>query len=233
MSDLHNASVPRHLGIILDGNRRWAKSHNVPLLDGHRQGYLTLRTITKAAFERGVKYVSAYVFSTENWNRTPREVKYLMNLTLDVLSSEIDGLHEEGIKVVWVGTNERLSPKLQIAIEAAVERTKNNRRGTLAICFNYGGHQEIVDATKQLIGQGIRADQVTENTLEQALYAPELPPVDLLIRTSGEKRLSGFMLWRSAYAELYFTDKLWPDFSEADLDVALQDYAARQRRFGS
>jgi len=233
MSDLHNASVPRHLGIILDGNRRWAKAHGVPLLDGHRQGYLTLRTITKAAFERGVKYVSAYVFSTENWNRTPREVKYLMNLTLDVLSSEIDGLHEEGIKVVWVGTNERLSSKLQAAIEAAVERTKNNRRGTLAVCFNYGGHQEIVDATKQLIGQGIRADQVTENTLEQALYAPELPPVDLLIRTSGEKRLSGFMLWRSAYAELYFTDKLWPDFSEADLDVALQDYAARQRRFGS
>ncbi len=229
---MSEAEVPNHLGVILDGNRRWAKAHKVPLLEGHRQGYLTLKEITKAAFNRGVSVVSAYVFSTENWNRTPKEVKYLMNLALQVMTEEIDELHREGIKIVWVGTAERLSNKLQKAIRAAVELTKNNSRGTLALCFNYGGHQEIVDAANTLLRQGT-AQELTEATFAQALYAPEIPPIDLLIRTSGEQRLSGYMLWRAAYAELYFSDKYWPDFSEADLDAALQDYAGRQRRFGS
>ncbi|HSX41499.1 MAG TPA: polyprenyl diphosphate synthase [Candidatus Saccharimonadales bacterium] len=229
---MSEAVVPNHLGVILDGNRRWAKAHKVPLLEGHRQGYLTLKEITKAAFNRGVSVVSAYVFSTENWNRTPKEVKYLMNLALQVMTEEIDELHREGIKIVWVGTAERLSNKLQKAIRAAVELTKNNSRGTLALCFNYGGHQEIIDAANTLQRHGA-TQKLTEAAFAQALYAPEIPPIDLLIRTSGEQRLSGFMLWRAAYAELYFSDKYWPDFSEADLDAALQDYAGRQRRFGS
>lgn len=221
-------TVPKHLGIILDGNRRWAKAHGVPLLEGHRQGYLTLRKITRAAFERGVEVVSVYAFSTENWNRTPKEVKYLMKLALEVLSSEIEQLHREGVKIVWVGTAERLNEKLLAAIQDAVELTKHNTEGTLALCFNYGGHQEIIDAARRVSGQ----TEIDEKSFARSLYAPEIPPIDLLIRTSGEKRLSGYMLWRAAYAELYFTDTLWPDFSETDLDKALQDYAKRQRRFG-
>jgi undecaprenyl diphosphate synthase len=216
----------------LDGNRRWAKARGLPTLEGHRQGYDNLKDIAKAAINRGVEFVSAYVFSMENWNRTPAEVKYLMGLAYRMLTKDVEELNKENIRVLWLGTTERLSERLKKAIQHAEEATKHNTKGTLAICFNYGGQQEIVDAAMKLVQEGIDAAKLTAEKFAQALYKPVVPALDLLIRTSGEQRLSGYMLWRAAYAELYFVDKHWPDFSEADLGEALADYAHRQRRFG-
>jgi undecaprenyl diphosphate synthase len=223
--------VPTHLGLILDGNRRWAKAQGLPNLEGHRQGFDNLQEVTRAAIGRGVKYVSAYVFSTENWNRTPAEVKYLMSLALKVLTKDVEQLNREGVRVVWLGTSENLSPKLLGAIRRAEELTKNNTKGTLCLCFNYGGHKEIADAAQKLVDQGETV--ITEEKLAANLYGGvEIPPIDYIIRTSGEQRLSNFMLWRAAYSELYFTSIYWPAFTANDLDDALNEYANRQRRFG-
>lgn len=226
------SSIPVHLGIILDGNRRWAKSQNLPTLEGHRVGYQNLKDITKYAFDRGVSYVSAFMFSTENWSRTKEEVKYLMALILNVLTREINELNSANIKVVWLGTTDRLSDKIIKAIDNAEEKTKNNTNGTLCLCFNYGGHQEIIDAVKKIVSKNTPIDQIDKQLIKDSLYAPQVPAVDLMIRTSGENRTSGFMLYRSAYSELYFTDKHWPEFKAHDLDLALDDYALRHRRFG-
>lgn len=230
MSQTNPTVLPRHLGLILDGNRRWAQAHGRPQLQGHQAGYDNLKTIARAALNRGIKYVSAYVFSTENWDRSPSEVKYLMDLALKIFSSDIDELNEEGVKVLIAGSRQRLSPKLIKAIDSAQRLTQNNKKGTLVLCFNYGGRQEIAEAVNRLIAEG--KTEIEPSDIENNLYAPQVPPVDLIIRTSGEQRLSNFMLWRAAYAELMFTDKHWPDFTEADLDSALADYASRQRRFG-
>lgn len=226
------SSTPVHIGFILDGNRRWAKNRGLPTLEGHRVGYDNLKDIVKAAADRGVKFVSAYIFSTENWSRTPAEVKYLMDLAHKMLTRDVEELNKENIRVRWLGSADNVSQKLQQAIKAAEDSTKNNTRGTLGLCFNYGGHQEIIDAAKQFIKKGIKETELTTKKFAEALYAPEIPPIDLLIRTSGEQRLSGFMLWRAAYSELYFVDKHWPDFSVEDLDAALDEYATRERRFG-
>ncbi len=225
-------NVPVHLGLILDGNRRWAREHGLPTLEGHSRGYDNLREIAKAAINRGVSYVSAYIFSTENWSRTPKEVKYLMDLAYRMLTKDIPELNKEQIRVVWLGGREKVSNKLLKAIERAEEATKGNSRGTLALCFNYGGQEELVDATRKIIGQGLAPTEINKEVLAAALYAPDIPPVDLLVRTSGERRLSGFMMYRTAYAELYFTDTYWPDFSIQDLDAALAEYADRERRLG-
>lgn len=230
MSQTNPTVLPRHLGLILDGNRRWAQAQGRPQLQGHQAGYDNLKTIARAALNRGIKYVSAYVFSTENWDRSPSEVKYLMDLALKIFSSDIDELNEEGVKVLIAGSRQRLSPKLIKAIDSAQRLTQNNKKGTLVLCFNYGGRQEIAEAVNRLIAEG--KTEIEPSDIENNLYAPQVPPVDLIIRTSGEQRLSNFMLWRAAYAELMFTDKHWPDFTEADLDSALADYASRQRRFG-
>jgi undecaprenyl diphosphate synthase len=230
MSD--NTTVPTHLGLILDGNRRWAKQQGLPTLEGHRQGADTFKEISRAAFERGVKYVSAYVFSNENWSRTEEEVGYLMKLLVRVVTGYLDEVHENNIKIVVLGRREGLNKTVLNALEKAEARTADNTKGTIALCFNYGGQEELVDAYKNMLKAGVTADEVTAETIAQNLYGPEVPPVDFLIRTSGEQRTSGYMLYRSAYAELYFTDKFWPDFSVADLDAALEEYANRQRRFG-
>ena len=224
--------IPTHLGIILDGNRRWAKEHGLSSLEGHREGYSHLKDIAKYAFDKGVKYVSAYVFSMENWSRTKAEVKYLMSLALRLLTIDIDELNRENIKVLWLGSRERLSQKLLKAIANAEERTKNNTHGTLCLCFNYGGQQEIADAVKSIVSRNISLDKITPELIEDSLYGNAVPPIDLLVRTSGEHRLSGFMLYRSAYAELYFVNKQWPDFSNSDLDDAIVDFSTRSRRFG-
>lgn len=226
-------NIPSHLGLILDGNRRWAEAHNLPSLEGHRKGYENLKTIVEAAMKRGITYISVYVFSTENWERSQEELDYLMKLLVWVSRHEINELHQEGICIRFVGSRERLSKKVLDAIESAEQKTKNNDKATIAFCFNYGGQQEITDAVKAIIKDGIPADKVTSDTIAQHLYAPDVPPIDLIIRTSGEQRLSNFMLWRAAYSELCFVDKLWPDFSEVDLDKALNDYAKRERRFGA
>lgn len=226
-------TVPVHLGLILDGNRRWATTQNLPTLEGHRKGYENLKTIGKEAIKRGVKYVSAYVFSTENWQRSQEEVDYLMKLLTWVAKTEVNDLHKEGIRVRFLGREEKLSKTVITAIRRAEEKTKDNVKGTLLLCLNYGGQQEIVDAVNRSLHKNPHEKSVTLSQIEQNLYAADVPAVDLIIRTSGEQRLSNFMLWRAAYSELIFIKKHWPDFSASDLGLCLDEYAARQRRFGA
>jgi undecaprenyl diphosphate synthase len=227
------SGAPNHLGLVMDGNRRWAKEKGLRPFEGHRRGYLRLKRIALAAFDRNVNYVSAFCFSTENWNRSKKEVAYLMDLFYWVSTVELNKLNRRNIKIVFVGTRKGLSQKILDAIRAGEEKTVNNTGGTLALCFNYGGQQELSDAFASIIRQGIAADQITPELINKNLYDPSLPPLDLIIRTSGEQRLSGFMLWSAAYAELKFVLKYWPAFTVADLEEALQDYSSRQRRFGS
>lgn len=232
MTDSQQNHVPRHIGFILDGHRRWAQEHNIPLLEGHRQGYKNFKKIGLAALNRGVECVSAYVWSKENWQRSAEEVSYIMKLLLWVADHELDDIHEKNVRVIFLGNDERLDAKIIKAIRNAEKRTAANTGGTLALCLNYGGRQEIVDATKRMIAARTQADAITVDTFAKQLYSPQVPDVDLVIRSSGEKRLSGFMLWRAAYAELMFVDKKWPDFTEEDLDDALRNYCCRDRRFG-
>lgn len=216
----------------MDGNRRWAKAAGLPSVRGHQEGFEVLKRISYAAIDRGIKIITFYAFSTENWNRTPAEVKYMLELTLTKAVTEIAELHEQGIRFRFVGSRKGLSKKLLAALDHGEAITAKNSRGTLAICFNYGGAQELADATAAMIRSGISPDAVTPELLAEHLYAPDLPPLDLIIRTSGEHRLSGFMLGRAAYSELYFAEKHWPDYTAADLDVAFTEYASRMRRFG-
>lgn len=224
--------LPQHIGIIMDGNRRWAKMHSLPVNEGHSRGREVLREIVKHVFEKGIPYLSVYAFSLENWRRTQDEVRYLMSLVQRTLDKYMDEFNEAGVKVIFLGTKDKLDKKVIRAIEEAETKTQNNKKGTLAICFNYSGQQEIIDAVKHLTKEGVDADSLTIEKLGSKLYHPEIPPLDLIIRTSGEQRLSGFMLWRSAYAEFIFMERHWPDFRPADVDRALAEFANRQRRYG-
>ena len=226
------SSVPTHIGIIMDGNRRWAQEHGVPVAEGHRQGYLTLKHIAKAALKRGIKYMSAYAFSTENWSRDKQEVEDLMKLLGWVLKHEIKELHKEGIRLRFVGSKVRFGAATVRALLHAEELTKDNTRATLLLCLDYGGQQEIVDAVKRIAALGYKPEEITPDLITQYLYAPDVPNPDIIVRTSGEERTSGFMLWESAYSELAFVKTNWPDFSEKDLDAVIADYAQRHRRFG-
>lgn len=228
-----SADVPTHLGLILDGNRRWAQEKGLKPFEGHRRGYLKLKKIAEAAFKKGVIYVSAYVFSTENWSRSSEEVAYLMDLLYWVATYEVNKLHKSNIKVKFLGMENGLNEKIIAAIKKAEVKTAKNTGGNLVLCLNYGGQQELSDAVANLIRSGVSADNVTPDLISRNLYDPTIPPVDLIIRTSGEQRLSGFMLWSAAYAELKFVIKYWPSFTVSDLELALNDYAKRQRRFGS
>lgn len=232
MSATQSASVPAHVGIILDGNRRWAKEQALSSFDGHKKGYENLKDIAKYAFDTGVKYVSAYVFSTENWKRSNEEVDYLMKLLIWVAKNEIKELDKNNIKVQFLGEEEKLSKKVLDAMESAEARTANNSGGTLLLCLNYGGQQEVATAVNEILIKNPGVGSVTPELITAHLYNPEVPVVDLVIRTSGEQRLSNFMLWRAAYSELYFINKHWPEFTSDDFQAALDDYASRQRRFG-
>lgn len=225
--------VPRHLGLILDGNRRWAREHGLSVMEGHQKGYENLKNIGEYAFDQGVEYVSAYVFSTENWNRGRDEVRNLMKLLLWVLKHELENFSKHGIRVRTLGSKLRLGKALVKAIHEAEEKTKHNERGTLLLCLNYGGQQEIVDAMKQIMAEGTPAEEITAELINSHLYAPNIPPVDLIIRTSGEQRLSNFMLWEGAYSELMFTDTYWPDFTPEELQKMLVQYSQRHRRMGT
>lgn len=225
-------NTPVHIGFILDGNRRWAKEQGLPTLQGHKKGYENLKTLAEHAFKNGVKYVSAFCFSTENWNRSKEEVGYLMNLTRSVIRRDAKKLSAEGIRIIIMGEQEGLPEDIIEDGRTLVEESKDNQKGTLIICFNYGGMHEIAAAVRKIIGKGIPEAEVTPDLIAQNLYFPDVPPVDLLIRTSGEQRISNFMLWRAAYAELYFIKEYWPDFSIGDLDQALVEYSKRNRRFG-
>lgn len=225
--------IPNHLGFIIDGNRRWAKNHGVPTYEGHLAGYNTTITILTKALEMGVKYVTVYAFSTENWMRDKDEVKKLMGLMLQLLVRDLPIIQEKNVKLVILGSRERLSKKVVKSIREAEAATANNTGGTLAICWNYGGQLEIVDAVRNIIESGKTADEVTIDLINQNLYSPEVPPIDMVVRTSGEQRLSNFMMWRSAYSEIYFIDKMWPDMEECDLLDIFREYGKRSRRFGA
>lgn len=233
MTAIQQANIPRHLGLILDGNRRWAKERGLRPFEGHRRGYLRLKKIAFAAFDRGVGYVSAFVFSTENWKRSPEEVAYLMDLIHWVAKHEVNSMHKRNIRLMFVGSERGLDARIIKDIRMAEQKTAGNTGGTLVLCFNYGGQQEMVDAAASLIRSGVKPEDLTPELMAKHLYGPDLPPLDLIIRTSGEQRLSGFMLWSAAYAEIKFIIKYWPAFTVGDLETALSEYAGRQRRFGS
>lgn len=226
-------TLPIHVGIILDGNRRWAKQQGLPVVQGHRHGMDVLKDVSFHAFERGVQYLSAFVFSTENWQRAEDEVNYLMDLTVKAVEKYLDEFNERGIKVVILGRHKGVRSKVLDAIARTEEKTKNNTQGTLALCFNYGGREELTDAVRQIVAEGLTPQEITDDVVKGHLYHPEIPEVDLLIRTSGEQRTSGFMIYRAAYAELKFNDKFWPDFTTNDFDDAINEYSIRERRFGS
>ena len=229
MSDL---TSPAHIGYIVDGNRRWAKKHGLPTYEGHLAGYNAIQEVAQASFEGGVKYVSIYIFSTENWKRSEDEVGKLMGLVLRLLTSDLHLFSDNNIKLVVLGSKENVSDKILKAIENAEQSTAENTGGTLAICFNYGGQLEIVDAVKKIVQSDVASDEINAELIAQNLYAPEVPPIDILVRSSGEQRLSNFMLWRAAYSELMFIDKLWPDMTKGDVTAIIEEYSRRGRRFG-
>lgn len=232
MSDTQVSGVPKHLGLILDGNRRWARERGLPIYEGHKAGYKNMETILDAALDRGVECVSMYAFSTENWNRSADEVKQLMKLFLWIFKHELQNLKQHGVRVRVLGNKVRIGKALLKAVHQAEEETKNNTRGTLLFCLDYGGQQEIVEAMKQLVAEGTSPDEITPELISSRLAKNGVPPADLIIRTSGEQRLSNFMLWEAAYSEFMFTDTKWPDFSVEELDEMLDVYAKRHRRFG-
>ena len=226
-------SIPYHLGIIVDGNRRWAAKRGLPAIIGHRQGSKNVKKIGKLCRKAGVKILTLYAFSTENWKRSQNEVNCFMNLIKEMLNKKNTGdLHKDGIKIRIIGQKERFSESIQKLIKEAEELTKNNKKGILNVALSYGGRTEIIEAVKKIIKKKIPLGKIDEKLLEENLWTEKQPFPDLIIRTGGVKRLSNFLLWQSAYSELYFSDKYWPDFSEKDLNLSFQEYSQRQRRFG-
>ncbi|MCI0479752.1 polyprenyl diphosphate synthase [Candidatus Uhrbacteria bacterium] len=221
-----------HLAIIMDGNRRWAKERGLTSFEGHRAGYERMKDVGDWCLERGIPNLSVFAFSTENWKRSEEEVGWLMDLLEDALTNELVTFHEKGVRLKVVGRREGLRPSILRAIGYAEDLTKDNTRATFAICINYGGRPEIVDAVKKLVAQGIRQEDIDEQAIRSALYWPEMPDPDMVVRTSGEERISGFLIWEAAYSEFYWCEKHWPDFDEVELDKALEEYASRQRRYG-
>ena len=226
------AELPRHIGFIVDGNRRWAKQHGLPAYEGHLAGYNALKDVALETLHQGVKCVSAYVFSTENWKRSEEEVGHLMGLLLKMLKADVPIFIENNVRLRVIGSKERLSDALVEAINNAEAKTVDLRGGDLVLCLNYGGHLEIADAVKKIVQSGISSEDVTPELVAQNIYVPDIPPCDLIVRTSGEQRLSNFMLWRAAYSELMFIDKHWPDMTTDDVTVILDEYTHRNRRFG-
>lgn len=229
---MQKLEAPNHIGFIVDGNRRWAKKHGLPPYEGHLAGYEKIKDIVIEAVDQGVNYISAYVFSTENWKRSEDEVSKLMSLVLKLLTSDLPILNKHNIKLLVLGSRDNLDKKIINAINEAESKTANNTAGTLAICFNYGGRLEIVDAFKKIIKSGANLEDIDEKMIEQNLYAPEVPSIDIVVRTSGEQRISNFMLWRSAYSEMMFMEKYWPDMEKKDVKLIIKEYNKRSRRFG-
>jgi undecaprenyl diphosphate synthase len=223
---------PRHVAIIMDGNGRWAKKRRLPRLAGHNAGGNNIRPVVKIFADRGIKYLTLYMFSTENWNRPRIEVTGLLNLLAKKIDQETQAFHQENIRLVHLGRLNRLSKKIREKVKAAVELTKNNTGLTLCLAFDYGSRDEIVQAVRRIADADIPGDNIDESLFAQYLYCPRIPDPDLLIRTAGENRLSNFLLWQAAYSELYFTPVLWPDFGHREVEEALSEYKRRQRRFG-
>jgi undecaprenyl diphosphate synthase len=223
---------PQHVAITMDGNGRWAKKRRLPRLAGHKAGGDNIRPVVKIFADYGVKYLTLYMFSTENWNRPRIEVAGLLSLLAKKIDQETQAFHQENIRLVHLGRLDRMSQKLREKVQAAVELTKNNTGLTLCLAFDYGGRDEIVQAARRIASAGISSDNIDESVFARYLYSTDIPDPDLVIRTGGESRLSNFLLWQAAYSELYFTPVLWPDFGLKDVEEALSEYKLRQRRFG-
>ncbi|MCB2016378.1 MAG: di-trans,poly-cis-decaprenylcistransferase [Hydrogenophaga sp.] len=223
------AVVPRHVAIVMDGNGRWAQKRLMPRVAGHKQGVDALRRTVRACLERGVRVLTVFAFSSENWNRPQDEVSGLMELLVMALSREVPKLHKNGVRLRFPGESSGLSPRLLQGLQEAERVTSENDRMVLNVCFNYGGRWDIVQAARSLVAQGL---EITEESLDRATALAHVEDPDLLIRTGGEMRISNFLLWQCAYSELYFTPCLWPDFDAAELDRAFADFAGRERRFG-
>jgi undecaprenyl diphosphate synthase len=222
----------RNLAIVMDGNGRWAQQRGLPVAAGHREGTRALRRAVEAAIDFGVESLAVYAFSTENWSRPADEVDSLMEIFSETIERELPDLAAEGVRTRFVGRRDRAPETLRRQMEALEDDTAGNDRLSLWIAFDYGGRAELVEAARRLVADGLAADEIDEGALAERLYAPEMPDPDLLIRTSGELRISNFLLWQLAYAELVFVDRLWPDFGADDLRSALEEYASRRRRFG-
>ena len=229
---MSSAPVPRHVGIIMDGNGRWARSRGRPASFGHRAGARVVKTVMGGCEELGIEVLSIYAFSTENWTRPRREVGFLMRLFHDTLDREFAEIQERNIRVIFSGRRDELDQRMRRRMEDAEAKTARNTAGVLNVCLNYGGRAEVVDAVRAAVGEGKTGPELDESTIAAHLYQPWLPEPDLIIRTAGEKRMSNFLLWQSAYAELYVTDCLWPDFGIEDLKAAIAEYQSRVRRFG-
>jgi undecaprenyl diphosphate synthase len=224
--------APEHVAIIMDGNRRWARARGVSELEGHAAGVEAIREVLRHAVRRGIPVLTLYAFSRENWARTDDEVVGLFALLEDAIRSETPELRRQGVRVRLLGRRDELPPDTRRSIESALAATAEGDRLLLNIAFNYAGRTELVDAVRAIVRHGVDADDVDESTIEAALYTVGLPDPDLIIRTGGEQRLSNFLIWQAAYAELVSSDTLWPDFGPANLDEALAEYASRTRRFG-
>jgi undecaprenyl diphosphate synthase len=226
----------RHIAIIMDGNKRWAKKHHLPTLKGHNEGANTVQKIMKAAKEFGIEYITLYAFSTENWRRSKKEVEGLMSLLRYFINDNVDKINKEGIRLRAIGKIEMLPDKTRKVLLDAVEKTKGNREGNLILALSYGGRAEIADASKKIASDAvagkINPDEIDEKLFRGYLYAPDIPDPDLLIRTSGEFRISNFLLWQISYSEIWITDTLWPDFSKDELKTAIDAFYSRKRRYG-
>jgi undecaprenyl diphosphate synthase len=228
--------IPQHIAVVMDGNGRWAQARGLPRTAGHEAGEASLLDCVYGSLELGVSWLSAFAFSTENWRRSPSEVRFLMNFNREVIRRRRDEMNDLGVRIVWVGRAPRLWKSVIDELRAAEELTKRNSRLTLAMCVNYGGRAEVADAVSSIAAKVARGEldpsKISERTIAAHLNHPEMPDVDLFIRSSGEQRASNFLLWQSAYAEMYFSDTLWPDFDRRHLWDAVNDYARRDRRFG-
>lgn len=231
MSETQN-KIPEHVAIIMDGNGRWAESRGLPRFEGHKAGTENLRQIIKTCVEFGVKHLTIYAFSTENWGRPKDEVNGLMTILETVIDRELNELNAEGVKICHIGRLEAMPKRVRTKVEHAVQLTAKNNRLILNVAWNYGGRDEIVHAIQQIVKAGVPAEQVTEELVSQNMYTQCSPDPDLIIRTSGEMRLSNFLIWQSAYSEWYATATLWPDFNKEEFQKAIDAYGQRKRRFG-
>ncbi|MEN6408322.1 MAG: polyprenyl diphosphate synthase [Anaerolineaceae bacterium] len=230
--ELQNLKLPTHIAIIMDGNGRWAISRGLPRLAGHKAGTENLRRIIKSCVEIGIPYLTLYAFSTENWGRPSDEVEGLMNILETVIDRELAELNKEGVRILHLGHLDRIKPSLRKKIVDAVELTQNNQRLVLSIALNYGGRDEIICAIRRMIEDGVKSEQVDVDLVDRYLFTSGVPDPDLIIRTSGEMRISNFLIWQGAYAEWYVTPTFWPDFDRGELIKALRDYTQRDRRYG-
>ena len=229
---MEDIKTPSHVAIILDGNGRWAQKRNMPRTFGHKNGAENVVDIAIHAKKRGVKYLTLYAFSTENWKRPKKEVDYLMRLLIKFVNDKIDQLMKEDCKLNFLGDLSAIPDQTRKAVELALDRTKDNKSLFINIALNYGGRDELVHVFKNIINEGYRAEDIDEGLISDYLYTKDIPDPDLLIRPGGELRISNFLIYQIAYSELYFTDKLWPDFSYEDFDKAIEEYSRRNRRFG-